>query len=107
MKKSYWKNGMSGVRRRPRRMLSRRSEVLKHARASRSDAKTGSEKVAVAAARASKSRNKVPYAGTPPGSLPGCFLDAFLMPFWMPFGRLLGPKGVPWSPFGVILGCFG
>ena len=25
----------------------------------------------------------------------------------MPFGSLLDPKGVPWSPFGVIFGCFG
>ena len=31
----------------------------------------------------------------------------FLMLFWVPFGSLLCPKGVPWSPFGVIGGALG
>ena len=30
----------------------------------------------------------------------------FLIVFLMPFGSLLDPNGVPWSPFGIIWGCF-
>ena len=88
---------MSGAKRRPRKMLSRRSEVLKHARASRSDAKTGSCFLAMAAASATVLRNKVPYLGTPPGIHLGRILGAS----WADLGRIFG---VSWEDLARILG---